>query len=176
MIDCISKIIVSKEFENISIFLSSIGSLGAILVALHLANKNIKPIVDVYGYIGAITSMPDRTAYIITIVNKSPYLNLVLSVPLYALTKRKFLNTKQDGLIFSNNQQLDNVLNMPKTLKYGESHIFYILPAQVESTLKACKYSKIKFIISDSIGNKFEHIVERKILKKVIENKQSTNN
>lgn len=160
----LKEILISQEFANVSTFLSAVGSLGAVIVALYVANKSNRPKVNIHSYNGVIAGIQKIEGYMIFITNKSPNLNLTIQTPLYVRLKKKLFTKEQKGIIFTDNHQLDMTFALPKTLKYGEGHIFCLIGNQIKEVLEKCSQKKITFQISDTIGNVFYHKVDREKL------------
>ena len=145
-------------------FLSAIGTLGAVIVSLHLSRKNEKikykitrnfviPVGFVGNYLG--------NYYSLSLINLSRYLSITIE-------SNPHIEISNTNLTLINNIDWDNTNQLPKVINYGEKYTITIDKKTVNEILKNVKDRRIKFVFKDIFGKTYKYKIHRKELEQFV--------
>ncbi len=156
--------ISSGLFANICTFLSAIGTLGAVIVSLHLSRKNEKikykitrNFVIPVGFVGNYL----ENYYSLSLINLSRYLSITIE-------SNPYIEISNTNLTLINNIDWDNTNQLPKAINYGEKYTITIDKNTVNEILKTVNDRKIKFVFKDIFGKTYKYKIKRKELEQFV--------
>ena len=152
--------ISSSLFANICTFLSAIGTLGAVIISLHLSRKNEKikykitrNFVIPVGFVGDYL----ENFYSLSLINLSRYLSITIE-------SNPYIEIFNKNLTLVNNIDWDNTNQLPKVINYGEKYSVTLDKKTINMILKNVKGKRIKFVFKDVFGKTYKYIINRKEL------------
>ena len=156
--------ISSNLFSNICTFLSAVGTIGAVIVSLHLSRKNEKikykitrNFIIPIGFVGDFL----ENYYSLSLINLSKYLSITIE-------SNPYIQTPKGNLTVIKNIDWEDKNQLPKVINYGEKYTITIDKATVQEILQNVKAKKIRFIFKDIFGIIYVHKINRKELEQFI--------
>ena len=157
-------IISSSLFANICTLLSAVGTIGAVIVSLHLSRKNEKikykitrNFIIPIGFVGDFLG----NYYSLSLINLSKYLSITIE-------SNPYIQTSKGNLTLIKNIDWENKNQLPKVINYGEKYTITIDKSTAKEILQNVKNKKIKFIFKDIFGKVYIHKINRKELEQFI--------
>ncbi len=156
--------ISSSLFANICTFLSAVGTLGAVIISLHLSRKNEKikykitrNFIIPVGFVGNYL----ENYYSLSLINLSRYLSITIE-------SNPYIEISNMNLTLINNIDLDNANQLPKVINYGEKYTITIDKKTVKEILQNVNDKKIKFVFKDIFGKTYKYKINRKELEQFV--------
>lgn len=156
--------ISSNLFANICTFLSAVGTLGAVIVSLHLSRKServkykiTRNFIIPIGFAGDFLG----NYYSLSLINLSKYLSITIE-------SNPYIQTSKGNLTLIKNIDWEDKNRLPKVINYGEKYTITIDKNTVKEILQNVENKKIKIIFKDIFGKIYVHKINRKELEQFI--------
>ena len=150
----------SSLFANICTFLSSIGTIAAVIVSLYLSRKGerikykiTRDTIIPVGFVGNYF----ESYFAISLINLSKGLSITIE-------SNPYIKCSKNNLTIIHNIDWDDSNQLPKVINYGEKYKVTMDKKTVGEILEKTSGRKIKFVFKDIFGKTYSHNIKRKEL------------